>query len=81
MDWPINGNSLHTPPAQLLVDLLVDSHLSQLVTKPTRYRLNQTPSVLDLIITSEKDSVASLENLNPTAKSDYLTLMANIQGD
>ena len=79
MDWSINGSRLHTPSAQLLVDLLVESQVSQLGTKPTRYRLNQIPSVLGLIIISEKDFVASLEYLNPVAKSDHLTFMANIQ--
>jgi hypothetical protein len=77
--WPINGNRLHTPSSQLLVDLLTDSHLHQLVTQPTRYRSNQQPSVLDLVITSDDSSIANLEYLNPIGKSDHVTLMADLQ--
>jgi hypothetical protein len=73
--WPINGNRLHTPSSQLLVDLLTDSHLHQLVTQPTRYRSNQQPSVLDLVITSDDSSIANLEYFNP----DHVTLMADLQ--
>jgi hypothetical protein len=77
--WPINGDRLHTPSSQLLVDLLTDSHLHQLVTQPTRYRSNQQPSVLDLVITSDDSSIANLEYLNPIGKSDHVTLMADLQ--
>jgi hypothetical protein len=77
--WPINGNRLHTPSSQLLVDLLTDSHLHQLVTQPTRYRSNQQPSVLDLVITSDDSSIANLEYFNPIGKSDHVTLMADLQ--
>ena len=77
--WPLNASQSCAPSSQLLVDLLLNSHLSQLVTQPTRYRINQNPSTLDLIITSDDNSLAHLEYLDPVGKSDHSTLKANFQ--
>ncbi|RZC27634.1 hypothetical protein BDFB_007687 [Asbolus verrucosus] len=53
--------------SQLLVNLL-------LVSEPTRYRLGQQPSVLNLIITSDKTSLTNLKFSDPIGYSDHLVL-------
>ena len=56
-DW-LNGIS--TPGQQHLQDFietLQDCFLYQHVTEPTRYRPNETPNVLDLILSSEKGTL------------------------
>ncbi|XP_063920755.1 uncharacterized protein LOC135135589 [Zophobas morio] len=66
-------------PAQLLVNLLNDSRLRQLVTKPTRYRTGQSPSTLDLILSSDNTSLANLDYLPPIGISDHVTLKVDLQ--
>ena len=77
MNWPVNINRTYTASSQLFVDLIVDSHLNQLVIKPRRYRANKQPSLLDLIITSDDFSITNLDYLNPVRNSDHNVLMAN----
>ncbi|KAJ3645915.1 hypothetical protein Zmor_023534 [Zophobas morio] len=77
--WPLNMSQHFSPSSQLLIDLLVNSNLNQLVNEPTRYRLNQRPSTLDLILTSDDTSLANLNYLNPFGKSDHLTLKLDLQ--
>ena len=50
------------PNAQLFLDTIQDLYLHQHVSSPTRYRLNVTPSVLDLIFTNEKDMITDLKH-------------------
>ena len=56
VSWPLDFSQSFDVSSQLLVDLLINSHLHQLVLQPTRYRSNQIPSLLDLIVSSD-DSV------------------------
>ncbi|XP_063915606.1 uncharacterized protein LOC135131690 [Zophobas morio] len=77
--WPLNMSQHFSPSSQLLIDLLVNSNLNQLVNEPTRYRLNQRPSTLDLILTSDDTSLANLNYLNPFGKSDHVTLKLDLQ--
>ncbi|KAJ3652701.1 hypothetical protein Zmor_018643 [Zophobas morio] len=78
VDWAISGSRSYSSSSQLLVDLLINSHLDQLITQPTRFRSNQKPAVLDLVITSDS-SISNLEYLNPIGKSDHLVLMMDLQ--
>ena len=48
--------------------------LFQHVKQPTRYRNNQNPSILDLIITNEEGTVFNLEYKSPIAKSDHIVM-------
>ena len=79
LSWPLATLVSSNPSYQLLLDVLNDSHLCQLVTQPTRYRVNQQPSVLDLIISSSPDLLSNLEFTSPIGKSDHVTIMANLQ--
>ena len=48
--------------------------LFQHVKQPTRYRNNQNPSILDLIITNVEGTVLNLEYKSPIAKSDQIVM-------
>ena len=48
--------------------------LHQHVTEPTRFRSDQTPSVLDLIISKEREMIEHIDYKPPIAKSDHVLL-------
>ncbi|KAJ3654552.1 hypothetical protein Zmor_013731 [Zophobas morio] len=77
--WPIDPRCSYKPSSQLFVDLLTHSHLRQLVTQPTRHRLNQNPSTLDLIVCSDDHSLTNLDYLAPIGISDHSTLKIDLQ--
>ena len=54
-----------------------DSYLHQHVTLPTRARINQEPSILDLIFTNEENMIKDLQILSPLGKSDHACLTFN----
>ena len=58
--------------ASLFVESVRDSYFVQHVTKPTRIRKGNEPSVLDLIFTNEEDMVSELDYLSSIGKSDHL---------
>ena len=45
------------------------------MTQPTRYRDGQSPSVLDLVLSTEVNMVQNLTYLNPLGKSDHVVLI------
>ena len=53
------------------LECLRDCFLYQHVSKPTRVRNTDHPSILDLILTNEEGMVADLEYLSPLGKSDH----------
>ena len=56
------------------IETLRDCFLHQIVTEPTRYRENQEPSLLYLIISSEEGTDQNLEYHPPLGESDHLCL-------
>ena len=60
------------------MDMLNDFHLSQLILKATRFRINQHPSLLDLALSSKSDMLTNLEHINPIGKSDHETIIASL---
>lgn len=78
--WPSFLDSPHiSESSQILSDFLINSHVTQLVTEPTRFRLYQQPSILDLIMTSDRNLLGDLEYLPPLGKSDHVVLKSSIQ--
>ena len=63
----------------LFVKTLCDAYLFQHVLKPTRIRMSQEPSILDLIITNEEEMIEDMEYLSPLGKSDHIILMFNFR--
>ena len=73
IDW----DNWHVPSSdsngRLQTDFIMtlqDCFLYQHVTDPTRYRVNQEPSLLDLVITNEEDLISDLQYQPGRWKSD-----------
>ena len=56
-----------------------DAYLYQHVTEPTRCRIGQKPSLIDLIFTNEEKMVSGLDYLSPLGKSDHCVLKLNFE--
>ena len=59
---------------QEFIESLRDSYLEQMVDKPTRFRINQNPSVLDLILVNDSNAIQSIDYLSPVGNSDHSIL-------
>ena len=77
----INWNNWSTGKdnSELFLECLRDCFWFQHVQEFTRYRHNQQPSILDLIITNEEDMVLGLEFLSPLGASDHKVLTFKFQ--
>ena len=62
----------------LFIRGLQDGFLHQHVTEPTRYRDNETPTLLDLVISNEESMVTDLEYFPPLGESDHVCLRFNV---
>jgi hypothetical protein len=51
-----------------------DTYLSQHVTKETRFRGDNQPSLLDLIFTNEEGMIDTIEHNAPLGNSDHETI-------
>ena len=51
-----------------------DLFLFQHITKPTRFRKDESPSLLDLVFTNEQDMISNLSYLPPLGKSDHICI-------
>ena len=63
----------------LFVETLRDCYLYQHIDKPTRTRVGQEPSILDLVITNEEGMVEGVEYLSLLGKSDHLVINFNLK--
>ena len=60
------------------IKCLEESYLMQHVTKPTRYRNEQTPTLDDLILTRNSDTIEDLQFKSHLGATDHLTLQFEI---
>ena len=60
------------------IESLHEFYLYQHTTEPTRHRKDETPSLLDLVLTSEKGMVLEIQYLPPLGGSDHLCLRFNV---
>ena len=56
------------------IECIRDNFLSQHVQEPTRVRGNDTPNLLDLVFTNERNMIDSIEYQSPLGKSDHSVL-------
>jgi len=75
----INWTSLTVSPANscnenFSLSLLEDLYLIQHVTFPKRFRNNQVPSLLDLVLTDDENTVSTVTSLPPLGKSDHIVI-------
>lgn len=62
-------------PASKFLESVRDSFLVQHVQKPTHYRSEQTPSILDLVFSNEQAMIDSIRHEAPVGKSHHQTLL------
>ena len=55
---------------------LSNNFLHQTVDKPTRYRADQSPLLLELVILRDTDSLICNDYLLPIASSDHLVILS-----
>ena len=66
-------------PENKFVDLLHDIHVTQHVCKETRYREGHTPTIDDLILSTNETDISNLTYDPGMGKSDHITLNCDIQ--
>ena len=64
---------------QKFLDCINDNYLEQHIEEFTRFREGQTPSILDLVISSDPGIVSSIELQDPFGKSDHLSIHLELQ--
>lgn len=57
------------------IECIRDCFLYQHVTRPTRYRADDEPSIIDLIFTNEENMVSDLKYYSPLGRSDHSVLI------
>ena len=58
---------------------LQDCYLHQHVTEPTRYRENETPNLLDLVLSSEEGMVCDMNYYPPLGESDHVCIRFKVK--
>ena len=56
------------------LECIRDCFFQQVVENPTRYRINQESSLLDLIIVNDSNYIQNIEHLDPVGRSDHCVL-------
>lgn len=77
--WPVREQLNSTDASALFIDMFVSSPLSQLISEPTRYRQNQEPSTLDLLLTNDASIISDITYSPQIGCSDHITVSATIQ--
>ena len=77
IDWTNNIGYTNDSYVQQVIDELNDLFLYQHVNRPTRYRQNQTPSTLDLVITNEEHMINKMLYQPGLGLSDHVCLNFN----
>ena len=73
IDWS-SQRSEKSWQEQTFLESFRDWFLWQHVEKPTRYRVQQTANILDLVITNEQTMIGEINYGEPVGKSDHLCL-------
>ena len=62
----------------MFVQNLRNCYLYQHITKPTRTRQGQEPSILDLVLSNEEGMIQDIEYPSPLGKSHHLVISFNL---
>ena len=65
--------------AREFLEVTEETNLEQLVTEATRYRHGQNPSLLDLILSDESDTIENIQHLPPIGKSDHVNIVFQLK--
>ena len=72
INWSLSSCSNHN--SELFLNTVQDLFFFQHVSKPTRYRSDSTPHILDLIFTNEESMVNDVKYLPSLGSSDHICL-------
>ncbi len=78
-NWHTTKNDSHR--ASKFLKAIQDTFWFQHTLQPTRYRENQTPSLIDLVLTSEEDMITNIQYLPPLGKSDHIIMIMDTNLD
>lgn len=79
IDWRRQGINGSSAAAEQFLRSYQNLHLHQLVDFLTRYRGNDEPSLIDLLLTSDGGLISSVEGHAPIGKSDHVVISAAMQ--
>ena len=72
VEWETGTTALgENNPAMLFMEFVRDSFLYQHIDKPTHFRGNQTPTLIDLVFSNEENMVKNVRHLAPLGKSHH----------
>ena len=73
IDWHTwtTSKSMHSGSFRF-IEAVRDSYMCQHITEPTRIRVNETPTTLDLILTERENDIYGLDYDSPLGKSDHV---------
>ena len=78
IDW----TNEFAPPGKehqtVFINALQDCYMYQHVTEPTRHRPNESPNLLDLILSSDESLIRDLKYLPPLGESDHICIRFNV---
>lgn len=79
INWtnPTIGNSNNA--TTLFMDMYMNCNFTQLIESPTRYRKNDKPSLIDLILVTDPDMISFVQILPPIGISDHVVILATSQ--
>ena len=64
----------------IFIETLRDNFLSQLISDPTRFRGNDEPSTIDLVMTNDENRVGVLQQYPGLGKSDHVVIDLRVEG-
>ncbi|MES9881006.1 MAG: reverse transcriptase domain-containing protein, partial [Sedimenticola sp.] len=75
INWNLGSTTVgENHSSTLLLEIIRDNYLFQHVKEPTRYRENNIPSLIDLILTNEEGMIDNLKHNPGLGKSDHVCL-------
>ena len=74
IDWDFRFSTVRSPSTDLFLDTINDLYLEQIVCSPTRIRIGQQSSLLDLVLTNSIYFVEEIIIDDPIGKSDHTVL-------
>jgi hypothetical protein len=77
--WPVKDSLSGNNSASHFTNLLLSSTLEQLITEPTRFRSGNCPSLLDLLLTNNKNMISCIYIRSPIGKSDHVVIEFKLQ--
>ena len=79
IDWNLNSTKSNTKQIEhRFIECIKDLYLTQHIKEPTRYRKDNTPSILDLIFSNEENMIENIYYHAGLGKSDHLVLSFDI---